>query len=56
MFSEFFALICTLVTFITANPVEDILLTLSFCAVIVVFSAVMLMRAVRRRAGNKSKQ
>ena len=56
MFSDIFALICSVVAFITANPIEDVLLILSVCAVVVVFSTVMLVRAVRRRACNKSKQ
>ena len=55
MFSEFYAFLGTVVARMTANPVEDILLILSACAVVTVFSAVLLARAIRRRLSNKSK-
>jgi len=55
MFSDIYAFLGTVVARMTANPVEDILLILSACAVIVVLSSVLLARALRRRISNKSK-
>ena len=55
MFTEFFAFISNVVSLMSANPIEDILLILSACAVGVVLSAVLIARAVRRRINNKTK-
>ena len=55
MFTELFALISNIVSLMSSNPLEDILLILSACAVGVVFSAVLLARAIRRRVNNKTK-
>ena len=55
MFSDIYAFLGTVVARLTANPVEDILLILSACAVVVVFSAVLWARAFRRRISNKTK-
>lgn len=55
MFSKFIAILNAFVAFLTANPVEDVLLILSGCAVVIVFSAVLLARAARRRYFDKSK-
>lgn len=54
MFSKFIAILNSFVAFLTANPVEDVLLILSGCAVVIVFSAVLLARAARRRYFDKS--
>lgn len=55
MFTELFALISNIVALMSSNPLEDILLILSACAVGVVFVAVIIVRAIRRRINNKTK-
>lgn len=55
MFSDVYAFLGTVVARMTANPIEDILLILSACAVVVVFSAVLWVRALRRHISNKTK-
>ena len=55
MFSYFYALICSAVALISTDPIEDVLLILSFFAVVAVFSTVLVVRAARRRRIDKTK-
>lgn len=56
MFNSLFALIGNFASLITATPIEDVLLILSACGVAVVYSGVMLARAIRRRVTNSAEQ